>query len=134
MRRRAAELRAKFSELDIDALGAQGMKPESRKLHAELLHVLPHNLTAPGIRVVERSETKLKVCKYGLMLYPAREAVGQSLDQFGEWDEEVVEIFRLLLSNAPGAQKLGVVDVGVVVEHMLMGMCMETTASGPPMA
>jgi hypothetical protein len=42
-----------------------------------------------------------QVCRHGLMLFPAKEAVGQSLRRFGEWDEEcVTEVFDLFLRPA----------------------------------
>jgi hypothetical protein len=112
MHKRVGALQANLEMLGIGEIGAIDLAPVSHQQHDELLRILPKNNTAPGTRIVDGKETKMKVCKYGLMLYPAREAVGQSLDHWGEWDEEAVDIFRALLGSDPVPTRPVVVDVG----------------------
>ena len=68
-------------------------------------------LTQPGVRVAAEDaaarDVRLKMCRHGLMLYPAREAIGQALEAFGEWDEQCVSLFGLLLERGQT-----VLDVG----------------------
>jgi hypothetical protein len=68
-------------------------------------------LMQPGVRVAAEDaaarDVRLKMCRHGLMLYPAREAIGQALEAFGEWDEQCVSLFGLLLERGQT-----VLDVG----------------------
>ena len=48
--------------------------------------------------VLENSHVRLKSCRHGFMLYPLTDPyVGPSLDRYGEFSEEQVEMFRQLI-------------------------------------
>jgi FkbM family methyltransferase len=64
--------------------------------------------TGSGAIILENREVRLKATRYGLMLYPSRDAyIGRSFDLYGEFSEGEVDLFRQLLQ--PGT---AVLDIG----------------------
>ena len=64
--------------------------------------------TGSGAIILENREVRLKATRYGLMLYPLKDAyVGRSFDLYGEFSEGEVGLFRQLVQ--PGSV---VLDIG----------------------
>ena len=82
------------------------------------LEALPAALAAAPPPLVQSGHLRIKCCRYGLMLYSARDTyIGRSFDLYGEFAEEEVAIFRQLVR--PGQS---VVDIGANIGAHTMAL------------
>jgi hypothetical protein len=115
MRQTQAETLRKRRALSRYPRAVKGFVSDPSGVHAGFLDLLGRDLGGPSHALSRdgRKNTRLKSTRHGLLLYPGREAVGQALDQFGEWDEECVAVFRLFLDDPDRGDT--VVDAGAHV-------------------